>query len=416
MKRLNLYGYLLLIVVFIVGCEEDTFIHNEVPITQSQSLIDPNAKATITPEQIIALGKKNKSANIGYESAAIRDIIVLDFEGLGNFDNINNFYNGGTSSQGFSGTNYGVEFGVALALIDSDEGGGGSIANEPSPSTVMFFLDANQAFMNVAAGFDTGLSFFYSSNTGVAAVSVYDGLNGTGNLLGSINLARNFNINCTGDPTGAYCNWDPIAVPFEGTAKSVVFSGAANFVAFDDVTFGSTTPGVIDSDGDGILDENDNCPNTANPGQEDNDGDGRGDACDDDDDNDGILDVNDNCPFTANPGQEDYDGDGIGDVCDDDIDGDGCLNINDDIIRSDIGATIEIDGCDNGVTNYITDKCGYTMNDMINILEEAEYINHGAFVSAMAKLVNEWYEKGLVTVEEKDLIMSCAGSSDIGRK
>jgi hypothetical protein len=380
MKRLNLFGYLLLIVVFIVGCEEDTFIHNEVPITQSQSFIDPNAKATITPEQIIALGKKNKSANIGYESAALGDIIVLDFEGLGNLDNINNFYNGGTSSLGLSGTNYGVEFGVALALIDSDAGGSGNFANEPSPSTVMIFLDENQAFMNVSAGFTTGVSFYYSSSTSDGSVSVYDGLNGTGNLLGTINLESNHNINCTGDPTGANCNWDPIAVPFEGTAKSVVFSGAANYIGFDDVTFGSTTPGAIDSDGDGILDENDNCPSTANPGQEDYDGDLEGDVCDLDDDNDGCLDVDDPKPF------------------------------------SNLEATVDLDGCDSGVDNQITSNCGLTMSDMIDVLEAGTYKNHGEFVNAMAKLSNTWEESGLISGEEKDAIMTCAGSSDIGGK
>lgn len=47
-----------------------------------------------------------------------------------------------------------------------------------------------------------------------------------------------------------------------------------------DETFVSTRPVVIDADGDGVPDTEDNCPAVANPGQEDADGDGIGDACD----------------------------------------------------------------------------------------------------------------------------------------
>jgi hypothetical protein len=81
-----------------------------------------------------------------------------------------------------------------------------------------------------------------------------------------------------------------------------------------------------DTDGDGIPDVTDNCPNDANPGQEDADGDGMGDVCDDctDTDADGFGNPGfpantcptDNCPNDANPNQEDADGDGLGDVCD----------------------------------------------------------------------------------------------------
>ena len=88
-----------------------------------------------------------------------------------------------------------------------------------------------------------------------------------------------------------------------------------------------------DSDGDGIPDDIDNCPDTPNPGQDDADEDDVGDACDNcptiygrskdgcptgvDSDNDGVSDVNDACPdvpgVACNQGcpTVDEDGDGL---------------------------------------------------------------------------------------------------------
>lgn len=198
-------------------------------LAQIPGVYNPNANPTVTPEQIKAWGlasQQNQSS-----------ITVLDFEGCPDYGSVGNYYNGG------GGPNYGIYFGGnTLSLVDADAGGSGNFANEPSPNTVMFFLSGAATTMNVTAGFTTGFSYYYTSS-GTGQVQVYDGLDGTGNLLATQSFPANYNVSCTGDPTGTFCRWDVVAVPFAGTAKSVVFTGVANQCAFDDVTFGSLTPG-----------------------------------------------------------------------------------------------------------------------------------------------------------------------------
>lgn len=123
---------------------------------------------------------------------------------------------------------------------------------------------------------------------------------------------------------------------------------------------------VLDADGDGVLDETDNCPQTANPSQVDADGDGAGDACDGDWDGDGALNTSDNCPVLANTDQVDRDLDGLGDVCDADLDGDGFTNASDncpDVAndQTDLDSDSAGDACDNDadgdLVNDATDNC-----------------------------------------------------------
>jgi hypothetical protein len=116
-----------------------------------------------------------------------------------------------------------------------------------------------------------------------------------------------------------YGQSDPDSYDISDTGIPAVAGFALTSLATDSVELSGTLPSadgyfysfhdghlvgaVVDTDGDGVADSSDNCPNTANADQLDSDGDGIGDACD-------------NCPQTANKDQADADGDGTGDVCD----------------------------------------------------------------------------------------------------
>ncbi len=71
----------------------------------------------------------------------------------------------------------------------------------------------------------------------------------------------------------------------------------------------------FDVDGDGVLNDLDNCRTVANDDQADNEEDGVGDVCDADDDNDGMTDefeeANGLDPFDPSDAEEDSDGDGV---------------------------------------------------------------------------------------------------------
>jgi len=137
-----------------------------------------------------------------------------------------------------------------------------------------------------------------------------------------------------------------------------------------------------DADGDGVLDQNDNCPQTRNADQRDVDGDGIGDQCDGDADGDAVENTlpprapnsegKDNCPFVANADQADANSNGIGDACDRDSDGDGFQDTRDncpdianpgqeDFDRDGQGDPCDPDDDDDGRFD-VTDNCPFYPN------------------------------------------------------
>ena len=78
---------------------------------------------------------------------------------------------------------------------------------------------------------------------------------------------------------------------------------------------GFEAPGIVDIDGDGIVNEEDNCVHYSNSSQSDIDLDGQGDPCDLDRDGDTHGNTDDNCPNIPNEDQADSNFNGIGNAC-----------------------------------------------------------------------------------------------------
>jgi len=195
------------------------------------------------------------AAIVGINATAQAAVVVLDFEGVNasypsGYAQVQGFYNGGTSSDSTSGTNFGVSFpDNALAICLNTPGTGcsntsrGGQGDPGSQLGGLFFLSGTSTYLNVAAGFDTGFSFLYAAPTVGGSVTVYDGLDGTGNILANLVLTTTAST-CDGSYGASYCPFVPVGVAFAGTAKSIDFGGVANFIVFDDVTFGRDTPGL----------------------------------------------------------------------------------------------------------------------------------------------------------------------------
>jgi hypothetical protein len=125
-----------------------------------------------------------------------------------------------------------------------------------------------------------------------------------------------------------------------------------------------------------------------------------------DKDGDGVTDSLDNCPAIANPDQADFDCDLLGDVCDDDSDSDGVDNEDDLCEFTELGEIVDPNGCS------IDQLCPCE-----GPRETAEnWKNHGKYVSCIAHNTEGFVLMGLITEDEKDIIVSTAAQSSCGRK
>lgn len=164
--------------------------------------------------------------------------VTMHFDGLTPGTNVHNYYGGGCSTHaGFFGTynvdcagpDYGVKWKGAYVRSLGDE------PSAPNYAGAGLFSSGDMV-MNVAAGFDTGLNFYYTTVADVfsGTVKVYSGKNGHGTELAHQDLAGT-PFSCAGSVP---C-WMLAGLDFEGTAKSVVFDGFSASLNVDDVTIGA---------------------------------------------------------------------------------------------------------------------------------------------------------------------------------
>lgn len=218
---------------------------------------------------------------------------------------------------------FGIDFSFGFAGRLLSAGYSPFTTASPASGTQMFLVPElpDHPLLADVVSFDGGPSSFHHSSLRArpGATLAATWTNGQPLVAGKVTSnARVAGLNFfpTSDDVVGFGFWNPTTDGAELMASALIWAGGCDGVDFDDDGTPDACDSFVDRDGDGLVDEVDNCPAVANANQADGDGDGIGDACEDDQDGDGVNDDEDNCPITANANQADADGDGLGDACD----------------------------------------------------------------------------------------------------
>ncbi len=187
-------------------------------------------------------------------------IATMTFGGQVNATNINTFFAGGTDAYGTAGTaadNIGVTFTAPAEFQNAGfngsgfNGGTGKFENVPSGATGVLYMAAVPTttipIMNDVNGF-SGISVNYSLLNNTASygstISLYSGLDGTGNVVGTLTLAAaSTTVGCTSS-RDEFCTWSFASnQALSGIAESAVFNGdARTFTSYDGLALNTAVP------------------------------------------------------------------------------------------------------------------------------------------------------------------------------
>lgn len=178
----------------------------------------------------------DSAGNLGSATAGVEWIDKAAITKIITFEGINDL--------GKVGKQSGVVFSPAwIAGLDSDEGGNGDFANEPSPDTVAFLNSPeNQIATRITLPYPTSqVSFFYSLNTDIApSVDVYF-YDQNDSILGTLSMNNCGCVlcgsSCSGDPNGNWCEFEELCANYAGI-KYLEFetSGEGQWI-IDDFSF-----------------------------------------------------------------------------------------------------------------------------------------------------------------------------------